>query len=195
MSSEATKKAWETRRARAAAGGSGVSSAAIAAAAPAAIVSNARPARIQRAVERISPLTATARQELTAGQKAAATRHALEIARQEAEARKNGIEAPSPLADVELVQLWIDDAKIGCGERPFVVVEIAPKKVRLFSASVLQTIMIDRIDFDRHAKPYRTNAAKVAGIIQRNATGRDRLGLEYCPRDVKNALACLGATA
>ena len=175
----AAQKAWATRRARAAA---------------ASPLPTMPPARARRAVERVSPLLAgSARAELSAGQKAAETRRAVEAARVEAEARRNGIAEVSPLADHAMVTFYVDDQKLGCGERSFLVLEIGQKTVRLFNAPTLSEISVDRVAFDRHARPYRSLTKTVAAIIARNQAEFERLDLEYDPRVAKRALEALAA--
>ncbi len=173
MALNAAQKAWETRRARAAA---------------AAIAS--QPAKAARPkVERVSPLAGQVVQ-LNAAHRAHETRRALEAARQELEARRNGVTSPSPV-EAELVHLYIDDSKIGCGYRQFVVVEIGPKAVRLFNAPTLQEISVDRFVFDKRATPYRTVKSRVINLITKTISCCDRLGIDYDARAAKAALAVL----
>lgn len=182
MSSEAARKAWATRRARM----TGASHPE---------PDQLPPARRKRVlVDRVSPLAvAKASPELTAGQKAAASRKALEDARAEREAMRNGIEAPSPLASSKMVTLWVEHDKIGDGYRNFLVVEIGQKQVVLFNAPTLCEITIDRVTFERHAKPYRSLTKTVAAIIARNQGIFERFNLDYDARASKRAAAALAA--
>jgi len=173
----AAQKAWATRRARAAT------------ASPLPIMP---PARQRRTVERVTALlAASAPGELTAGQKAAETRRAVDAARIEAEARRNGVEAVSPLANNAMVSLYVDDQKLGSGERSFLVLEIGQKTVRLFNAPTLSEIAVDRLAFDRHARPYRSLTKTVAAIIARNQATFERLDLDYAPRTAREAMRVL----
>lgn len=176
----AAQKAWATRRARLAAE-------------KAAPLPPPAPARRKRQlVDRIGALVAI-EPEKTAGQKAAESRAIALQARAELEARRAGVEQPSALAECKTVRMWVDDAKVGCGFRNFVVVEIGTKVVRLFSAPALREIDVSRYDFDKYAKPYVSRAGSLARIIDSTASSFDRLGLDYQPRIVRAVRAAVAA--
>lgn len=92
---------------------------------------------------------------MNAAEKAWATRRARREARNMIATLKRGIENPSPAYDTDkpVVDLWLDDARIGCGRRRFIVLECGSKAVKLFYPPQLATITVDRITFDRHARP------------------------------------------
>lgn len=82
---------------------------------------------------------------------------------------------PSPVADARHVQLWLDRQDVGCGYRRYTVLDVGDRVVRLFSASKLITIEVDRREFDRWAKPVRHKGTTIAGIIRRNIALVDRV--------------------
>jgi hypothetical protein len=74
-----------------------------------------------------------------------------------------------------MVELWLDRQDVGCGQRRYVVIEICVRVVRLFSATKLITIEVDRGEFDRYARPVRAKANTVTGIIKNNQRLADRI--------------------
>ena len=88
-----------------------------------------------------------------------------------------------------MVTMWVEDVKLGCGLRQFVVLEIGAKWCRLYSAAALTELRVTREEFDKYAKPYRS-AVDVSAIVDRNATLYDKLSREgssqfvYDPRAV-----------
>jgi hypothetical protein len=117
--------------------------------------------------------------ELSPQQKAWETRRAKAEGRAIIEARKVEAAAPppppSPVADARHVELWLDRQDVGCGYRRYTVLEVGDRVVRLFSASKLIAIDVDRREFDRWARPVRHKGATVAGIIRRNFALVDRV--------------------
>jgi hypothetical protein len=115
--------------------------------------------------------------ELSPAQKAWETRRA----RAEAHAlqeRWKAIETeatPSPLQSARMIEIELDRPDVGCGRRRYIVLDIGPRKVRLFSAPSLISIDVTREEFDRRAKPAKHNGAIVAGIIRRNIALADRV--------------------
>lgn len=83
--------------------------------------------------------------------------------------------APSPLADARHVQLWLDRQDVGCGYRRYTVLEVGERTVRLFSASKLIAIEVDRREFDRWARAVRHKGNTIADIIKRNIALVDRV--------------------
>lgn len=111
-------------------------------------------------------------------QKAWETRRAKAEGRAAIEAAKVAAVAPpipSPVADARHVQLWLDRQDVGCGYRRYTVLDVGDRVVRLFSASKLITIEVDRREFDRWAKPVRHKGTTIAGIIRRNIALVDRV--------------------
>jgi hypothetical protein len=116
--------------------------------------------------------------KLSPAHKAWETRRAKAEGRAIIEARKVDATAPvkvSPLADAKMVELWLDRQDVGCGQRRYVVIEIGPRVVRLFSAAKLITIEVNRTEFDRYARPVRGKANTVTAIIKNNQRLADRI--------------------
>ncbi|CAN7378435.1 hypothetical protein LJR220_003367 [Bradyrhizobium sp. LjRoot220] len=114
---------------------------------------------------------------LSPAQKAWETRRA-KAAGHALQERQKAIEveaAPSPLVDARMIEIALDLPDIACGRRRYVVLDIGPRTVRLFSAPSLIGINITREEFDRRAKPVKHNGAIVAGIIRRNIALADRV--------------------
>lgn len=174
----AAQKAWATRRGKADQGR--VSE----------VLGKVRKARVL--VERVNFL-AVPKAEMTAGQKAAETRKAFLAARADLETLRQGVQERAAFGEGDAVTLYVDDAKIGCGERLFVVSGISGRTVTLFQPSMLKSVTVDRLSFDRHAKPSDAPVSRLADRISTNATQADRLSLEYSPREVRKALALLAA--
>jgi hypothetical protein len=112
------RKAWLTRMANLAKAVS-AETAAISASAP-------KPRRPHGEVQRLSAIAVPT--ELSAGLKAAATRKAVEIAREALRAT----DAPSDITPGQSISIWLEDSDVGSGERVFVVQDIGPKQVSLF---------------------------------------------------------------
>jgi hypothetical protein len=107
---------------------------------------------------------------MSAAQKAWATRRARDSARVEIATIKAGVSRPSAAFDPDkpVVDLWLDDIKVGCGQRRYVVLECGTKWVRLFYPPRLISLTIDRVTFDRHAKPATNAKPKVLRRIIRD---------------------------
>lgn len=130
--------------------------------------------------------------EMTAGQKAAATRAALEEARRAQAARRNGIAEPSSLKDCIAVEMFCGDGcKIGSGHRNLVVVEINAREAVLFYPATLTTIKIARIDFEKDAKPYVTTTAKLLARIESVIASYEKASLDYDVKAAKTAIRAL----
>lgn len=115
---------------------------------------------------------------MNAAQKAWATRRARAEARSTIATIKRGVENPSPAYDASkpVVDLWLDDNRIGCGQRRFIVLECGTKAVKLFYPPQLATITVDRVTFDRHAKPAAdAKPRKLARIIRDNVAQAKRV--------------------
>jgi|SRR5581483_12307170 len=131
---------------------------------------------------------------LSPAQKAWATRKARDRARASIAAVKVGIAAPSPVVagGDKVVDLYLDDSRVGCGLRRFVVLEVGRKWVKLFSAPQLATVTVDRPTFDRWAKPARdAKPRKIAEIIRRNVAEAKRLELSFSESRAKQAVRIL----
>lgn len=116
--------------------------------------------------------------KLSPAQRAWETRRAKAEGRAIVEARKVEALAPetlSPLADSKMVALWLDRQDVGCGLRRYIVLDVGARLVRLFSAAKLITIDVDRLEFDRYARPVRGKARTMAGIITANQRLADRI--------------------
>lgn len=98
--------------------------------------------------------------------------------------------APSRILETaevgHMVSIYIDDAKIGCGERTFIVTDMNDKTVKLYSASLLRDVTVTRGEFDKYAKPFKATL-KVVESLNRNCTTFDRLDLEYSPAVARKA--------
>lgn len=114
--------------------------------------------------------------KLSPAQKAWETRRAKAEGRAIVEARKVEPEVTvSPLADTKMVQLWLDRQDVGCGLRRYIVLDIGARLVRLFSATKLITIEVDRAEFDRYARPVRAKAKTICCIVKSNIRMADRI--------------------
>jgi hypothetical protein len=164
----AAQKAWATRRARLAETGG------IPVAAPI-----KRPAT---AIDRVAAILEPKR-EMTAGEKAAETKRLEAQARADAELMRKGI-ANAPAITSPTVTMWVDDAKVGCGIRQFVVIEADSRWVRMFHVATLQEIRVTRLEFDRYARAY--TAKNLVKRIETHATEFEKIGLEYSARAVKD---------
>lgn len=115
---------------------------------------------------------------MNAAQRAWATRRAHAAARVEIAAIKAGVTRPSPAYDPDkpVVDLWLDDAKVGCGQRRYIVLEVGTKAVKLFYPPQLVLVTVDRVTFDRHARPARdAKVRKLARIIRDNVAAAKRV--------------------
>ncbi|MCC8963744.1 transposase [Bradyrhizobium sp. Pear76] len=119
--------------------------------------------------------------EMSAAQKAWATRRARDAARADLETLNRGIETP-PTAFREskpVVDLNINHHAVGCGMRRYVVLDCGPRLVRLFSYSKLIAITVDRLTFDRKAIGARDAKRDViASIIRRNIALAEKINDE-----------------
>jgi hypothetical protein len=79
--------------------------------------------------------------------------------------------------DCHLVELYVEDDKVGSGRRLFVVLETGASMVRLFQPSQLVTITVCRKYFDRKHIAQKRGVARqrVAEIIRRNRALADRV--------------------
>jgi hypothetical protein len=115
---------------------------------------------------------------MNAAQRAWATRRARDAARVEIAAIKAGVEQPSRAFDPDkpVVDLWLDDARVGCGQRRYIVLEVGTRWVKLFYPPQLALVTIDRVTFDRHAKPARdAKVRKLARIIRDNVAAAKKI--------------------
>lgn len=118
--------------------------------------------------------------ELSPAQKAWETRRAKADGRAIVEARKiEAASAPpavmSPASEARHVKLWLDRQDVGCGYRRYTVLDVGDRTVRLFSASKLIAIDVDRREFDQWAKPVRHKGTTISNIIKRNIAMVDRV--------------------
>lgn len=115
---------------------------------------------------------------LNAAQKAWATRWARDAARADIATLNAGVVEPSTAFNPKkpVVDLNIDDAKVGCGMRRYVVLDVGPRVVRLFYYPLLATVVVDRLTFDRKARPAKkTDPRVIARIIRENLARVDRV--------------------
>lgn len=118
---------------------------------------------------------------MNAAQRAWATRRARDAARADIKTIAAGIEQPSAAYDPKkpVVDIWLDDAKVGCGMRRYVVLECGPRAVKLFYYPSLVTVTVDRLTFDRKAKPARdARKRKIAQIIRDNVALAERVNAQ-----------------
>lgn len=123
----------------------------------------------------MNSIALTAPAELSPAQKAWVTRRARDAQREIIETTKAGVDKPSPLAGEKIVALQIDeDNEIGSGRRLYVVVEIGDRWVTLFHPPQLVNRRVDRLTFDRYARPSPASSPKktVALIRQMAKTWR-----------------------
>lgn len=84
-----------------------------------------------------------------------------------------------PVTELQVVELWLDDAVVGCGQRRFIVLDQSTREVRLFYAPLLATTTVPRRIFDAHHMPARKVRRKViAEIIRARRTVADRVNAE-----------------
>lgn len=115
---------------------------------------------------------------MNAAQRAWATRRAREAARADIAVLNAGVTEPSNAFDPKkpVVDINIDDAKVGCGMRRYVVLDCGPRLVRLFYYPRLITLTVDRLTFDRKAKRARdADRKKISAIIRENVAMADRM--------------------
>jgi hypothetical protein len=115
---------------------------------------------------------------MNAAQRAWATRRARDAARVEIATIKAGVTKPSPAFDPDkpVIDLWLDDARVGCGHRRYIVLEVGTKHVKLFYPPQLVLVTVDRVTFDRHARPARdAKVRKLARIIRDNVAAAKRV--------------------
>lgn len=79
-----------------------------------------------------------------------------------------------PAADFQMVEMYVDDAAIGCGFRRFVVLEQSDRHVRLFSVPSLTAITVGRAHFERRARDVRAKRAKLATILLASVAAAER---------------------
>src|SRR5579864_7767119 len=106
---------------------------------------------------------------MNAAQKAWATRRAREAARADIATISRGIEQPSAAYDPKkpVVDINLDDPKVGCGLRRYVVLECGTRWVKLFYYPSLITVRVDRLTFDRKAKLAKDAKKRVIARIIR----------------------------
>lgn len=115
---------------------------------------------------------------LNAAQKAWATRRARDAARADIAVLNAGVTEPSAAFNPKkpVVDLDIDDAKVGCGMRRYVVLDVGPRLVRLFYYPLLATVVVDRLTFDRKARSAKkTDPQVISRIIRENLARVDRI--------------------
>jgi hypothetical protein len=88
------------------------------------------------------------------------------------------------------VLMFVDHPAIGCGERPFVVLDIVATSVRLYSAAQLVDVNVSRRDFDTYARAYGSAAESALAILRRNLTNGTNPTVD---RDLAEAVAQLVA--
>jgi hypothetical protein len=80
-----------------------------------------------------------------------------------------------PVTDLPVIEINIDNAMVGCGQRRFIVLDLSAREARLFYAPLLATIVIPRKVFDdRHVPAKRVKRDVLADIIRRNIARADR---------------------
>lgn len=118
---------------------------------------------------------------MNAAQKAWATRRARDTARADIQTLNRGVEQPSAVYDPKrpVVDIWLDDAKVGCGMRRYVVLECGSRWVKLFYYPSLVTVTVDRLTFDRKAKPAKdAHKRTIARIIRENMAQAERINAQ-----------------
>lgn len=90
-----------------------------------------------------------------------------------------------------VVNLWVDNNVVGCGERLFVVLKIGPKLVHLFDPHQLRATVVERTAFEEGAKPAQVQLKRVRATLRANARSYRRLKLHYPRRAAEAAEAKL----
>lgn len=133
-------------------------------------------------------------ESLSPAQKAWATRRARDEARAHIIARKLGVAAPCPLAGHRIVRFYSEDAAIGLGWRHFVVVTMDARTVTLFYVPRLLNLKIDRLTFDRYARPARgSSIRRTEHLIREAIASWKQLFPEDCERACARAHRALAA--
>lgn len=102
--------------------------------------------------------------ELSPAQKAWVTRRARDAQREIITTTKTGIGAPSPLDGETIVSMVVND---DVGRRLYVVLEIGDRWVTLFYVPQLAAQRVDRLSFDRYARPSpESSPRKTARLIR-----------------------------
>lgn len=127
-----------------------------------------------------------ATETMSPAQKAWATRKSRLAARDHIAAVKHGVTAPSPVGDSRVVTLDWDDSPCGMGRRHYVVLELGTKHVALFYAPTLEGARIDRVTFDRLARPAKgISRRRLAAFIREKTEQWQR----WYPDDSERAVA------
>jgi hypothetical protein len=92
-----------------------------------------------------------------------------------------------------MVSIWLDDVKVGCGERSYLVISVGPKWATLLQPAMLTEVKVDRPTFERHAERVSFVAKGVRRLIIRNTRQARRLRLQHPAHTIKTALAMLAA--
>jgi hypothetical protein len=144
--SDAARKAWATRRARAAAAMMVTTTALTPASARAAVLPE-KPAIVNVSTsETFAPVRVYQRPVL------------------------------EPVTEFRMVEMWVDTAEIGCGLFRFIVLAVSSIEVKLFQCSKLTAIVVPRADFDRlHVPALKVKRAVLADIIRRNVRIADKI--------------------
>jgi hypothetical protein len=112
-------------------------------------------------------------------------------ARQDFAALRAGIKTPPPVGNSPMVEMFVNEPRIGCGFRRFVVLSVGPRWAFLFHAPSLQQLKVDRVTFDRHARQTEFNQSTVGTIIRRNLEQAERNQIRHSPRAAKFALSAI----
>lgn len=118
---------------------------------------------------------------LSPAQRAWQTRRQMASVRADQETLKAGVAEPTPVLKTSkpVVDLWLDEPAVGCGQRRFVVLDVGERRVRLFYYPTLTSVTVDRLTFDRHAK-YARDAKRgtITRIIRANLALADKINSE-----------------
>jgi hypothetical protein len=90
-----------------------------------------------------------------------------------------------------VVEVYVDEARIGCGYRRFVVLSIGRKWALLFHAPTLHQVKFDRGTLATSARSIESAPTAVATIIRRNLKTAKRFVLKHSPRAAKLALSVI----
>ena len=118
---------------------------------------------------------------MNAAQKAWATRRARDAARDDIKTLNVGVQVPSVAYDPSrpVVDLNIDDPRVGCGWRRYVVLECGTRWVKLFYYPLLTIVTIDRLTFDRKAKVAKDAKKRtISRIIRANLQQARRINAQ-----------------
>src|SRR5262245_29880212 len=103
---------------------------------------------------------------------------------------REGVSTPSPVTSA-MVDMYVDDRRVGCGFRRFVVLSVGRRWALLFHVPSLSQMKLDRRTFDTTARAVNYSKRVVTSLIRVNLKQAERLGMRHSPRAAKLALSAM----